>query len=86
MGMNDYSEVREMDNEESSRSSSDVPEYNDYVMFDKAQRDKILQQFTQMRQNIGKVRQKVDSDIQLRHAGQCQFPKMKHKRKITKYY
>ena len=49
MGMNDYSEVREMDNEESSRSSSDVPEYNDYVMFDKAQRDKILFQFTQMR-------------------------------------
>ena len=36
MGLNDYSEVREMDNEESSRSSSDVPEYNDYVMFDKA--------------------------------------------------
>ena len=42
MGLNDYSEVREMDNEESSRSSSDVPEYNDYVMFEKAQRDKIL--------------------------------------------
>ena len=40
MGLN--SEVREMDNEESSRSSSDIPEYNDYVMFDKAQRDKIL--------------------------------------------
>jgi hypothetical protein len=42
IGLNYYSEVREMDNEESSRSSSDVPEYNDYVMFDKAQRDKIL--------------------------------------------
>ena len=42
MGINDYSEVREMENEETSRSSVDVPEYNDYVMFDKAQRDKIL--------------------------------------------
>ena len=42
MGINDYSEVREMENEETSRSSIDVPEYNDYVMFDKAQRDKIL--------------------------------------------
>ena len=34
--MGDYCEVREMDNEESSRSSSNVPDYNDYVMFDKA--------------------------------------------------
>ena len=56
----DYSEVREMDNEESSETSSNVPEYNDYVMFDKAQREKILNQVSQIRANIEKVRNKVN--------------------------
>ena len=35
-GMVEYCEVQEMECEESSKSSSEVPEYNDYVMLDKA--------------------------------------------------
>jgi hypothetical protein len=80
--MGDYCEVREMDNEESSKSSTNVPEYNDYVMLDKVQRDKLFNQFQQIRLNIDRVKAKAGSDLKARYPGSCQFPKVNHRRKF----
>lgn len=52
-------EVKETDNE-SSKSSSDVPDYPDYVMSDPKQRDKILSQMVLIKKNMSHVRTIVD--------------------------